>query len=433
MTPLQYGKVVARGWWLVLLGVLLGALVGSLTTDDVAPSYTSSASILLSPTQVASATSSEAYTANLLAQGRVQSYADLADNDAVTERVIEDLDLDLTPAELASQVTATATTATTVLNLSVTDEDPEQAQVIAQGVADRLVTLITRVERRRADGTALVRAEIESAPQLPTDSASTPPEWRNPALGAAGGLVLGLAAAVVAGRLDRRLRDDDEVVEALGAPVIGAVPPPRRGRRRTTHADEVLSSVRALRTAVFFHHPGPGRSLGVAVTSPREIPDLAQVTVALATSLVGTGHRVLLVEADLQHPRVAELLELDADKTTGLAPHLEGSQDQAEVVHHHAASGLDVIPAGRASEDSADLLHSHAFGRMLTDAATRYDFVLVTTPPTDAGTDAAAVAAQCDTTLVAVARRRTKAPELRATAVQLERVGAEVVGAVVVG
>lgn len=432
MTPLQYAMVVARGWWLVLLGALLGAVVGWMTTDNLA-SYTSSSSILLSPTQVASATSSEAYTANLLAQGRVQSYADLADNDAVTERVIEDLDLDLTPAELASQVTATATPATTVLNLSVTDEDPEQAQVIAQGVSDRLVTLITRVERRRADGTALVRAEIESAPQLPTDSASTPPEWRNPALGAAGGLVLGLAAAVVAGRLDRRLRTDDEVVEALGAPVIGRVPPPRRGRRGASHGDAVLASVRALRTAVFFHHPGPGRSLSVAITSPREVPDLAEVTVALATALVGTGHRVLLVEADLQQPRVAGLLDLDADKTTGLAPHLEGSQDQAEVVHHHAASGLDVVPAGRASEDAADLLHSQAFGRLLVDAASRYDFVLVTTPPTDAGTDAAAVAAQCDTTLVAVARRRTKAPELRATATQLEQVGAEVVGAVVVG
>jgi capsular exopolysaccharide synthesis family protein len=156
-----------------------------------------------------------------------------------------------------------------------------------------------------------------------------------------------------------------------------------------------------------------------------------QLSSAVASALADTGAQVLLVEGDLLDPRLAALLALDP-AGAGLTDYLGGGATIDDVTRKHAASGVDVIVGGTPPANPADLLHSPALGQLVEDAAHRYDFVLVTAPPTTVGTDAAAVAARCDGVLLTVLRGRTTEPEVVAARTQLERVHTPVLGAVLV-
>lgn len=421
MTPVQYLRAFARGWWIIGLCVVAGTALTLLLDQLATSTYTSTSSVLVSPVRTAKTTSSEAYSADLLAQQRMASYVEIAEGDSVAQDVVDRLDLDLTPAQLEDRIAVSAPTGTTLLTITVRDPQADEAQQIAAQAAESVATVIDRFEATRSEGRPVLRAAVVGQEQPPA-SATAAPAWRNPVVGALASLLVGLGLAVVVARLDRRLRDEDEVADALGAPVLGVLPGP---------AEQHEDAVRELRTSLFFLHPGTDGCLSVAISSPHAVEGVPQLSSAVARALADTGARVLLVEGDLLDHRLADLLGLEA-QGAGLTDYLAGAGTVDDVTRKHTASGVDVVVAGTSPANPADVLHSPALGRLVEDAAQRYDFVLVTAPPTTVGTDAAALAARCDGVLLTVVRVRTTRPEVLAARTQFERVHAPVLGAVLV-
>ncbi|HAQ9640190.1 TPA: chromosome partitioning protein, partial [Enterococcus faecium] len=130
-------------------------------------------------------------------------------------------------------------------------------------------------------------------------------------LAAAVGLLGGIVLALLRSTLDTRIRGKGDV-EALGdTPVIGAV---------GFHADAsttplivhdeprspLAESFRALRTNLqFLAFEGSRRSFVVTSAMPSE--GKSTTAANLAVCLSETGASVLLVDADLRRPRVAEV------------------------------------------------------------------------------------------------------------------------------
>lgn len=432
MTPTEYLRVFARLWWIIALSVIAGAAFPSVIEKLSTPTYTAASSVLISATTTATSTSSDAYTGTLLALQRIPSYANIARGSALTEDVVTKLNLDLSPGELADRIRVVVPKDTTVLAISVDDEDPARAERISTAMAARVVATVDGLERVRGRGQPLLRASVVGGPARATRSVL--PTWRTYALGAAGGLVVGLGLVLLIRRFDRRLRDESDVVDAIGGPVLAVLP--RRRRRMlprlggTSAALEWAEAIRELRTNIFFMHPGPDRCLSLAITSADPVSRLEEVGGALAGALVDAGARVLLVEANLHGPRPGSLLGPDLDQSGGLCGYLEGTDSIDEVIRHHDLSGVDVVPAGSTSMNPADLLHAHATATLLQDATKRYDYVLVAGPATSVGTDAAALAARCDGALLVLQGRRTSETRVRTATSVLQRVGADVLGTV---
>ncbi|WP_027860460.1 polysaccharide biosynthesis tyrosine autokinase [Marmoricola sp. URHB0036] len=421
MTPVQYLRAFARGWWIIVLCVVAGTALTLLLDQLATSTYTSTSNVLVSPVRTAHTTSSDAYSAALLAQQRMASYVEIAGGDTVAQDVLERLDLHLSVDQLEDRIAVSVRTGTTLLTISVRDPHADETRQIAAHAAESVATVIDRIEATRGEGRPVLRAAVVSQ-ERPAVSATAAPAWRNPVVGAVASLLVGLGLAVAVARLDPRLRDEDQVVDALGAPVLGVLPGP---------AEQHDEAVRELRTSLFFQLPGADRCLSVAVSSPHAVEGVPQLSSAVASALADTGARVLLVEGDLLDPRLAALLELNA-AGAGLTDYLDGGATIDDVTRKHAASGVDVIVAGTTPTNPADLLHSPALGQLVEDAAHRYDFVLVTAPPTTVGTDAAALAARCDGVLLTVVRGRTTEPEVVAARTQFERVHTPVLGAVLV-
>ena len=347
----------------------------------------------------------------------------------VKDLLDDDSDLSLGPQELEDRLEVVVPENSTVLNITVRDSDRGRAQLIASKAAASMVQIINRVENAQGAEKALLRARVTTPAGAATTTAD-PPAWRNPVLGAAAGLLVGLGLAVVVSRLDRRVRDEATVGEVIGGPVLAVLPMPGSADGTERRSDQAWNdAVRGLRTSIYFSNPGVDGCLTLAITSAHPVAQLQQLGVALATTLADAGARVLLVDADLHERRKAQLLDEHLDHEASLATYLSGTNVEGSVIRHDVTTGVDILPAGVASLHAADLLHSPTFATVLADAAQRYDFVLVTTPAMSLGTDAAAVAARCDGTLLTVLGR-TRKDQLRAARNQLERVDARVLGAV---
>jgi capsular exopolysaccharide synthesis family protein len=116
----------------------------------------------------------------------------------------------------------------------------------------------------------------------------------------------------------------------------------------------------------------------VVVTSalPREGKTLTAVNLALTLS-ESYGRRVLLVDADLRRPSIHEVLGIDNSR--GLSDVVRSERMEVPLVH--VSANLAVLPAGRGEMNPVAGLSSDRMRILLQEAAPRYDWVLLDTPP----------------------------------------------------
>ena len=143
-----------------------------------------------------------------------------------------------------------------------------------------------------------------------------PTPKRNGLLGAAFGLFLGLAIAMVWDALDKRVRTEKEIEERLGLPLLARLPePPRRlaSDHRLAMLDDPGSidseAVRRLSTNIEFANID--RHAQVLLISSSVQREGKSTTISnLAVALARAGRNVVLVDLDLRQPAVAPFFRI---------------------------------------------------------------------------------------------------------------------------
>jgi succinoglycan biosynthesis transport protein ExoP len=194
----QAARTVRQRWWIVVLGVVVVAVAAGGWTLASPRVYTTSAQALVS---ISSPQSKPAY---MLASGsqyildRMTSYAQLGETPRVLGPVASSLRLDESATALQAQVTSLNRVDTASIDVTAEYGDPETAARIADAVARRLGDTIQELENNTVKVSIAGHAPIPSAP-------SNHKLARTAVLGGAGGLVLGLAIALlIPARPERR-------------------------------------------------------------------------------------------------------------------------------------------------------------------------------------------------------------------------------------
>lgn len=262
------------------------------------------------------------------------------------------------------------------------------------------------------------------------------------------GLLLGLAAAFFASRLDRTVRTVD-AVESLGVSVLGVIPhlgatsgdaKPERGREarppdRTPGelivVEEPMSpaaeTFRMIRTNLaFMSQDAPIRSFVVASALPFE----GKTTIAsnVAICLAQFGRSVLLVDSDLRRPRLHQVLGVDND--VGVTTLVAGQGSLADTIHKTQVEGLSLLTSGPIPPNPSELLHSTAFGHLKADLVEHFDYVIFDSPPMGAVTDAAILAPQTDGVLLVVRAGTSTLHAVAGARKQFASVSARMLGAI---
>ena len=129
----SFGKTVIAGWRVLAVSIALSMATAFGITLLMTPVYESRTQMFLSTS--GSTYSSDTYVGNLFSVQAIPAYAELVTNQLLTSKVIADLGLDFTPAELADKVTMTYSPETVVFDIVATDTSPELARDIANTMA----------------------------------------------------------------------------------------------------------------------------------------------------------------------------------------------------------------------------------------------------------------------------------------------------------
>jgi capsular exopolysaccharide synthesis family protein len=285
-------------------------------------------------------------------------------------------------------------------------------------------------------------AEVVETADVPT-SASSPQIARNAALGALLGVVLGVALALILDRVDRRIREPDELQEIFDLPVLGYVPESANLRRQNADRPWLVGreaeAFRMLRTSLlYFNVDRDIRSILVTSSAPSE----GKTTVSwnLACAAAAGGADVLLIEADMRHPTLRKYVGDAAAGRAGLGEMLAGDLNvDAGVIRvpmeprkdGSEPKALDVILSGPVPPNPAELLESNRM-RLLLEAAERtYDLVVIDTPPISILPDAVPLVKQVSGVAVVSRVGMTTRDGARQLRGQLENLRAPTLGLVV--
>lgn len=222
-------RLFRRKIWLLLVLALAGILASGVITVYFIPRLYS-ADVLLyiwrdqEKTQTANLTASDL---NLFSQ-LVADYQVLMKSRLVTERVAKELQLP-SATTLASQITVGTKANTRHITVTVKDEDPRQAALIANKVAE--VFSQTVVDKLGAGKVQIIDAAVVPG------SPSSPNLKLNLVLGALIGLMLAAGLVLLLEFLDTRVRTVDDVTELTGYTLLGTIPEfedpvPAHGERR---------------------------------------------------------------------------------------------------------------------------------------------------------------------------------------------------------
>jgi succinoglycan biosynthesis transport protein ExoP len=275
---------------------------------------------------------------------------------------------------------------------------------------------------------------------------------RSLVLGPFSGLLVGLGAALVLHRVDRRLRRPSDIEQALGVPLLATIPRSRAIQKAP--ADALLDPERRLRVDIEpfralrakLRHMDIGRPIrSVLITSAAPGEGKSTVSLGLAAAAAAAGDRVLLVEADWHRPALSPGL---SDK--GLSFLLAGVESLDDVVAKVPVAPfavetrasirlagrlvhLDVVPSGPPPENPDELIESAPMLNFIADAEERYDLVVIDTPPVSVVADAFALMAFVSGVIIVTRLHRSTREAIGVLSHQLLGVAAPVLGVIVNG
>ena len=442
-TVRDYGRILWRRKWIVLLVACLATGVAVYLSQRQAPVYQASADVLLRHDNLAGTLTGVGETTGGATDPRrvSQTQADLARVRPLAAEVVRAAEAPMTALELLRSSSVTAKTNSDILRFSVENED--------RALATRLATAYARGYtnfRRRLDTSAIERARSEAQSRLneleaagrtasalyanldekvqllntmaalqtsnaylvePADAADqiSPLPVRTGLLALTLSLILGVGLAFLYETLDTRIRSADEIATRLGLPQLARIPAPRRQfskKNRLVTIDAPNSAdaeaFRILRTNLEFVDVDRQAKM-IMLTSAVEGEGKSTTAANLAVTLARSGRRVVLVDLDTRRPFLHEFFGLGREDgltrvVLGYSSLEDGLQRVAvtsESLRKPAGESrngagrvdgvLEVLPLGPTPPNPGEFAASKALSGVMQSLRERADVVLIDAPP----------------------------------------------------
>jgi succinoglycan biosynthesis transport protein ExoP len=494
-TVADYLGILRRRKWIVLVPPIAAALAAYALSTGQSPLYRAAAQVLVNRASVVTSITGvdpSGGDANrfLATQASIARSPELAQRVAAASNIAG-----MTAGRVLAESAVTPSTDSDLVEIAVQDRDPNVAARLAniyatqftqfskeratQYIDDALNSLEVRIKSLAAHGqagSALYASLIQQQGQLATvgkllaGSASLlqpaegaakirPRPRRNAILGFLFGGVVGLALAFLAEALDRRVRNEHEIDDALGIPLLARIPQPPRSLQKTNDLVMLREPVgaqaetfRKLRTSIEFVNPD-GAARKIMVTSAMEQEGKSTTIANLGVALARGNRRVVLVDLDLRRPYLSRLFHVggrpgitdvalnrvqlaQALRPIGLATGLEGPSPNGNhaTSNGRAADGvLHLLPAGTIPPSAGETLRDERLLAVLDELASTFDIVLIDAPPLLAFGDTMTLSSHVDAIFGITRLGRVQRPILHEFARQLHTCQARLLGYVLTG
>ncbi len=271
----------------------------------------------------------------------------------------------------------------------------------------------------------------EDAPSKPVE----PQPVRAGLLALLVGSVLGFALAFLVNYLDDTVEGREEAERLFDAPVLGEIPRSPEIRADSRSNIVMISSprsatseaFRALRTNIqYINYELKSKVILITSSGPGEGKTF--VTANLGVALAEAGHKVLIVCADMRKPGLHGCFHLH--NKAGLSTVLIGKGEMEDFLASPGFPNLKVLTSGPLPPNPSELLGSRRMKEALEKARSRFDFVLMDTPPVLATSDTAVLGPRVDGVIIVINAGSSRRDEAKKSRELLSQVKTRILGTV---
>ena len=455
-----YWAILARWWWVFILGVVVTGLAAFFLTTAITPVYEANVKVLVQGGQAPGVPT----VGDIQASERLaRNYVDLFKTRPILEKITEELSLPFGPTTLSSKIGVRS--ARSIIVVTVRDPDPQLAADIADTTArifidDFQVRQFTQIAQFQSslrtygitEDPSLIAAQaatlgtlsiVESA--IPASSPSSPNVRLNVLLAAFMGLMVAGLVVFALEYMDDIVRTAEDLRNIHGVKSVGSAVSGLSELGTITQqqvSDGAMPSIlggddspNALRESfkyvslnLEFAALGLEQFRTLLITSALPGEGKTTISTNLAALMARAGKNVTLVDADLRRPTLHRVFGLDNSK--GLTNVLAGVTTIDEVVLPTKIVGLTVTTSGSRPPDPTVLLQSSQMQQFVEELTRKSDIVIFDSPPILTAADAMALASFVDGVVLVVDTRRSRRPSLQKAAESLQQANKALLGAV---
>ncbi|CAH0202743.1 succinoglycan biosynthesis transport protein ExoP [Pseudomonas frederiksbergensis] len=293
-------------------------------------------------------------------------------------------------------------------------------------------TFITRLKETAAT------SDMDSTKARIVDPAIVPLEPSKPrktlimVIVAIAAALIGMALALISEARNKTFKTDEAVESMLNIPLLSVVPlVTKRSRRQLARLFDdnehprFCETIRNLRTWLMLHSgEKPSQVVLVASTMADEGKSTIANNLAYSLALL---ERVLLIDADMRRSSLSLNFDFPAD-SPGLANVLAGTARLEDCIR--TVGNLDMLPAGKLAPPPLDLLSSPCLAPLLEALKSRYQRIIIDSPPAQMVSDALLLAKHSDAVIYVIKAESTPVSQVQKCLAILQQSHAPVFGVV---
>ncbi|MCD8375352.1 MAG: Wzz/FepE/Etk N-terminal domain-containing protein [Oscillospiraceae bacterium] len=212
---------LAKALWkriivIALTTILGGALALTITAYFITPLYEASARLYVNNSTISVSSVSISASDLTASQSLVDTYIVIMESRITVNEVLAQSGADYTYEEFLKMISADAVNDTEIFEVTVTSDDPEEAELLANTIADVLPNQIASI----VEGSSVRIVDTAVIPAEPV----SPNVTRNTVIGALVGLVVSCAIIIIIELLNDEIRTEEDINRVTALPVLAVIP-----------------------------------------------------------------------------------------------------------------------------------------------------------------------------------------------------------------
>ena len=422
-------RVLRKNWILIVIITAVVFIGGVIYTFGIAkPTYKASATIKV---EVPLTSESPADVGNSVtaATKYVQSVSETVKSDSIINSVAKANKDIITSAQLKREVSASFSTTSIYVTITVTDRKGENAVTLVNALANEIAKY-SKDSTDESIGEKKLLCSIvvfDEAPEKGFDYAA-PNKMLYLIVAVLGGLVLSLVVVFIKEFASTKFQTPEDV-KALGYPVLNTLIDDKTKNNNdentllTPSVKNFEPYNRLISNVKFANVDNPYK----VIMFTSSVMDELKTTVCsnYAYTLAHNEKKVIIVDLDTRKPRIHKTFGIEKDN--GIAEYLSGNITKEELIKH-TELGIDIITVGKDVANPVTLLESKKLAELIKELKEEYDYVAIDTPPLTACNDAAIISKLADGVVFNVAINKGKKKEVKSSLEQLIDADANIIG-----